>query len=193
MAWVKAEYAGELAVVAAWIAALTPWSLTFNPNAPLGSYLFVARFPLGELQVRIPTEITADGTVVGRADAVLAETYPGFEIIGPVFVTDPVRAAAFYSQPALVRGSVVWAVGAVVVLVALGLSIWLYRDESGVRDRLPFDEVRTMGVLLGLVALLFVIATAFYVQARATVGIPVPIGVLVVGLLAVVLLRVDRV
>lgn len=193
MAWVKAEYAGELAVVSAWIAALTPWSLTFQPEAPAGSFMFMVRFPLLELQIRLPLEVTRNGEVIGRADAVLAESYPGVEVLGAAFVTNPIGAAGFYDQQSLVLGSVAWAAGGAVVVLALALSVWLYRNEEAVGERLPFDEVRTMGALLAVAALCFAAATVGYLRGSDLVGVPVPVGVLVLGALAVVLLRVERV
>jgi hypothetical protein len=36
MAWVKAEYAGELAVLATWLTALLPWSVSFLRRSPRG-------------------------------------------------------------------------------------------------------------------------------------------------------------
>lgn len=193
MAWVKAEYAGELAVVSAWIAALVPWSLTFDPNAPAGSYMFMVRFPVLEVQIRLPLVVTGNGEVIGSAEAVLADNFPGTELGWSVFATDPVSAATFYDQQALVLGSVAWAAGAVVVLVAVALSVWLYFDEAGARERLPVDEVRTMGALLAVAVVLFGLATVGYVIGSDLVGLPVPLGVVVVGALAAALLRVERV
>lgn len=193
MAWVKAEYAGELAVVSAWIAALTPWSLTLQPNAPAGSWMFMARFPLFEVQIRLPTVFREGGEVIGSAAPALAESYPGFGLLWGAFVTNPVSATLFYEEQSLVLGSAAWAAGALVVLLAVALSLWLYRDEATVQERLAVDEVRAMGVLLAVSAVCFAVATVGYFQARALVGIPLPIGVVVVGALAVTLWRVERV
>lgn len=193
MAWVKAEYAGELAVVSAWIAALTPWSLTFNPNAPAGSWMFVVRLSVLELQIRLPTVIREGGDVIGSAASALAATYPGVGLFWSAFVTDPVSAALFYEDQSLVLGSVAWALGALVVVLAVALSIWLYRDEAAVRETLPYDEVRTMGVLLAAATALFGVATVAYFLGRDVVGVPVPLGVVVVGALAATLLRIERV
>lgn len=193
MPWVKAEYAGELAVLSAWLAALVPWSLTADLSAPGGSYMFVLRWPLFELQIRVPLEVTANGEVIGNASALLAQQFPGAELFGGLFVTDPVSAAAFYDARPLVLGSVAWAAGAVVVLIAVALSVAMYRDEAGTRARLPADDVRTMGGLLALATLAFAVATLLYAAERAVVGLPIPIGVVVVGALAVGLLRTERV
>jgi hypothetical protein len=192
MAWVKAEYAGELAVVAAWVAALTPWSLTLQPNGPLGSILFWVRWPLGELQVRLASTVTIDGTEVS-VSAVLAEAYPGSQVFGPFFVADPVAATAFDGFPAVTYGGWGWVIGALAVVVALGLSVALYRDEAGTTARLPVDPIRGMAGLLGLATLGFGAATVGLWFGPPRVGVPIPIGVVVVGALSVALARVERV
>jgi hypothetical protein len=192
MAWVKAEYAGELAVVAAWVATLTPWSLTLQPNGPLGSILFLVRWPLGELQVRLASSITFGDTEVTASPA-LAELYPGTHLGGPFFVADPVSATAFYDVPAVTYGGWGWVIGTIAVVVALGLSVALYRDEAGTTARLPVDPVRGMAGLLGVATTGFAAATVGLWFGPPRVGVPLPVGVVVVGALAIALFRVDRV
>ena len=192
MAWVKAEYAGELAVVAAWVAALTPWSLTLQPKGPLGSILFMVRWPVGELQVRLASTVTIDGAEVA-VSAVLAEAYPGVRVLGPVFVADPLSATAFYGVPVLAYGGWGWVLGGLAVLVAVGLSVALYRDESGTTDRLPVDPVRGMAALLAVATVGFAAATVGVWFGPPRVGVPIPVGVVVVGALSGVLARVERV
>lgn len=190
MAWVKAEYAGELAVVAAWIAALVPWSVSLQPSAPFGSIFFAVRWPLFELQVRIPAAVDGDQQPVAEA---LADVYPGTNLGGGFYLAEPVTAASHYGSTTLTNGSLAWMVGAAIVLVAVVLSIALYRDESGTATRLPVDHVRLMALILGLATAAFAVASAFYWIGPDFIGVPVPVGVLVVGALAVVLARVERV
>lgn len=192
MPWVKAEYAGELAVVSAWVAALLPWSVSLLPEGPLGSILFMVRWPLLELQVRIPADVTI-AEQPAPVEEILAEVYPGVKLFGSFYVTEPVTVATHYGIEPLFYGGLAWLAGAAVVVVAVALSLALYRDEAGTTRRLPVDPVRGMAGLLGLAALAFAVASAFYWQGQELVGIPVPIGVLVVGALAVVLARVERV
>lgn len=192
MAWVKSAYAGELAVISAWIAALTPWSMTLQPDAPLRSIVFVVRWPLLELQIRAASTVTIDGEPLAVGDAI-AQVYPGTHLLGGAYLTHPIDAATFYGRETLELGSIAWAVGAVCVLVALALSIAMYRDEAGTREHLPYDEVRIMGVVLGAAAVGFGVATVLYFRASEALGYPIPIGVIVVGALATVLLRIERV
>jgi hypothetical protein len=190
MPWVKAEYAGELAVVAAWITALVPWSVSLLPDGPLGSILFIVRWPLLELQVRIPAAVNGESLPV---EQLLAEVYPGTKLFGSFYMTEPITTATYYEVQPLFYGGVAWVGGAGLVIGALALSLALYRDETGTAERLPVDHVRVMAVLLGLVTIAFAIATIYYWIGREIVGIPLPVGVLIVGALAVILGRVDRV
>lgn len=43
MAWARSEYAGEMAVVSAWISALMPWSVTV-PSPADAAFDFVVRY-----------------------------------------------------------------------------------------------------------------------------------------------------
>jgi len=192
MPWVKSEYAGELAVLSAWIAALVPWSVTVHTGGPLGSWLFMIRFPLAELQVRAASTVTIDGQEVQVAE-LIDQVYPGVAVWGNAYLVDPISAATTYEVTVLQLGSVAWAVGTVFVVLAVLLSLAMYRDEAATARRLPADEVRVMGGLLLAATLAFVAATVLYLQGRDVVGVPIPVGVVVVGALAVALLRVDRV
>jgi hypothetical protein len=165
MVWVRSEYAGELAVLSAWIAALVPWNVTYSPAVAGGSVLFV-RFPF--LQVRF-----AWGVPVARA----------------VAVSDPLSAIEFQAGQSIELAYQVWAVGAVVLAVALLLSVAYYLRE----DRLeagPVDPVRVMGALLGLGGVVLSVST-YLLVTRGFPGVPVPLVVVHLAL-AGVLLRVDR-
>jgi hypothetical protein len=190
MAWVKAEYAGELAVVSAWIAALVPWSLSLQSSAPFGSFFFAVRWPLFELQVRIPATVEGDPQPVAEA---LTDVYPGSGIGGGLYVTEPLSGLEHYGSDALINGNLAWLVGAGVVLVAVGLSLALYLNEAGTAERLGADPVRLMAQLLGVTTVAFAAASVLYWLGPDYVGTPIPIGVIVVGALAVVLARVERV
>lgn len=190
MAWVDSEYASELSVVAAWLAALVPWSVSVYSRGPLGSRIFAFRFPLVELQVRAATRIEGDPAA---ASEILAQLVPGTPVYGSIFALDPLSATFAFEEQSLVLGGAAWLLGALVVLTVFALSLALYRDEAAVAARLQWDEVRVVGVLLMICSLCFAAASGFYFLGRSAVGIPIPIGVIVVGALAVVLLQVERV
>jgi len=166
MVWVRSEYAGELAVLSAWLAALVPWNVTYSPNVAGGSLLFV-RFPF--LQVRY-----AFGVPLARA----------------VDVSDPLSAAAFQAGSSIQVAYQAWIVGAAVLAVAVGLSLLYYRREAAVEAG-PVDPVRLMGALLTLGAVTLAAAT-YLLATRGFPGIPIPVGVVVTLVLGAVLLRVER-
>lgn len=189
MAWVDPDYAEEFAVVSAWLAALVPWSATYHSMPERASLLVAARFPVAEFQMR-GTDIVVDGEQIA-AESILAQLLPGMHVAGDLYVTTPATAAGFYTDGALVWGSYLWTAGAVLVALAVALSVGLYR-ESDALSVLPVDPVRAMGGLLATTALALGVASVLYFQARETVGIPVPVGVVLAGVLAAVLLRIER-
>lgn len=219
MPWVRSEYAGEVAVVSAWIAALVPWTVTVQTALPpLGARVYFARFGLFGLQIRPRQTIrvrTSEALVEGQAgggavnrtvpiDHVIDLFVPGSKLLGNVYATTPPTATAFYANlPAtpettaagssLFLAGLAWTVGAVVLLGALALSVALYRDEAGVTERLPVDPVTAIGGLLGITCLAFAAATVLFYLGRSVTGIPIPIGVVIIGALAVALLRAERV
>lgn len=189
MAWVKSEYAAEVSVLSAWLAALVPWSVSFYAG-PVGSRLFSFRFPLAELQVRAALRINGETAL---AEEALAQVYPGTHLLGGIWAITPVSAITGFGQVVLSAGGIAWALGALVVLVAVALSLAMVRDEEATAARLPRDNVRIMGGLLAIATVCFGTASVLYFLGRSVVGIPIPVGVLVVGTLAVSLLRVERV
>ncbi|MHB9286023.1 hypothetical protein ACKVMT_03170 [Halobacteriales archaeon Cl-PHB] len=191
MSWVDPEYAEEFAVVSGWLAALVPWSLTYHGGGPLGSVLIAMRLPLVEFQLRGASTVTIDGDPVDTA-ALMAETYPGTKIGGDLFVTSPPTAASFYDKLPLVWGSLFWTLGGLLVLGAVVLAFALYLREAAVTERLPLDPVPAMGWLLAGATVALAGAIVCYFLARGLVGIPVPVGVVVTGILAGVLLGFDR-
>ena len=60
--WVKSEYAGELAVISAWVSMLVPWNIAFQTKAPFQSTVVFLRFALFELQFRFASQITINDT-----------------------------------------------------------------------------------------------------------------------------------
>jgi hypothetical protein len=167
MVWVRSEYAGELAVLSAWLAALVPWNVTFSTGVLGGSALFV-RFPF--FQVRF-----LFGVPIGQA----------------VLVEDPLSALASQAGTTLAVAYQAWVVGAVVLVLAVLLSVAYYLREERV-ETAPVDPVRVMGGLLGAGGLVLAAATYLLVENSPFSGVPIPLGVLLQLVLAAVLLTVER-
>jgi uncharacterized protein (TIGR04206 family) len=181
--WVDSEYAGELAVLSAWLGALTPWNVQPTSVEVLGgeaSTLYV-RVPLFQVQFASLPEVVDPGT--------------GLELPGGVRVADVVSATVAPSGIDAIFANhyvtALWGVGALAVGVGVALSLALYVGESTVERRLPVDPVRLMGVLIGAGAVAFG-AASYQVYATALPGTPVPVGVVVLAVLSAVLLTVDR-
>jgi uncharacterized protein (TIGR04206 family) len=196
--WVKSEYASELAVLSAWVAMVLPWNVVYFPNAAGGSTVVFLRFALVEIQVRAATIITLVNNRTGdvrrvAADGLLAQQFPGTELAADVFVTTPPTSALFYEAPELQQAGLAWTVAAASFLLAFVLSLALYTKEEAVRERLPVDPVRLLGALLAAGTVGTALATWLYYLARDLAGTPIPVGVVIIGVLAVVLLRAERV
>lgn len=164
--WVRSEYAGELAVLSAWLGAFVPWDVSLVSDVAGGNALFV-RFPFVEVRY-------AFGLPVGRATLVL----------------DPLSALGFYRDTAVAVGYQVWLLGAVLVAAALALSAAYYLREERVASG-PVDPVRLMGALLTGAGVTFAAAT-YLIATRGFPSVPVPVGAGLLLLLGAVLLRVDR-
>ncbi|WP_135851428.1 DUF7549 family protein [Halorussus salinus] len=150
MVWVRSEYAGELAVVAAWLSALLPWNVTYSTLDGLGSVLFV-RFPF--VQVRYVF---------------------GIDISEAVAVRTPLGALAYQEGQSIAAAYQAWTVGAALVGAAVVLSVLLYRYEERVESLT--DPVAAMGVLLGLAGVVLSAAT-WLLWTRGFPGLPIPVGV----------------
>ena len=177
MVWVRKEYAGELAVLTTWFTALVPWNIHYAPLSDAASVLFV-RFPL--LQVRY---------VFGLK--LLRGTQVGLPVPSPL-VDDAgfvVSAMAFQDSPSLTTAYEIWAVGALVYLLALGISIAYYRDEERV-EAWRVDPVGLLGGLLLLTAGAFGAASVFTYGVFP--GVPIPLGAVLTGLFGIVLLTAER-
>jgi hypothetical protein len=166
MTWVRAEYAGALAVVSTWLTAFVPWNLTYSADVSGGAVLFV-RFPFFQLRY-------AFGVPLARR----------------VAVSDPLSAAAFQAGQSIQLAYQVWAVGAGVLAVAVVLATAYYRYEDAVESG-PVDPVRLLGGLLGVSGGVLAVST-YLLATRGFPGIPIPIGVALLFVLGGVLLTVDR-
>ena len=171
MVWVRSEYAGELAVAFAWLAALLPWTVSYSTLPGLGSVLFV-RFPF--VQVRYAFGIpVADG----------------------VSVRTPLDALALQSGQSVAVAYSAWVGGAAAIGAALLLSVLLYRDEAGVEARIEslvgISAVRVVGGLLALAAVVFSVAT-WLLWTRGLPGIQLPVGVVLLYVFGGTLLVVRR-
>lgn len=169
MAWVNSEYAGELSVVAAWVAALLPWSVSVRSGELLGASasLVVVRFPFAMFQFLFGPDVQ------------------GFDPVVPVWA-----APDFTGSAAVSTAYTVWLAGAVVVLAAVALSVLYYARDDLVEERAPVDPVRIMGALLTLAGVLLLVSAVQLFGAQG--GVTVPVGALIVPALGVVLLRTER-
>ncbi|MFT4923048.1 MAG: hypothetical protein ACI8XM_002270 [Haloarculaceae archaeon] len=166
--WVRSEYAGELAVLSTWLAALLPWSVTvFQPD-------------------------------VGQADltAVWIRFLPGrfLYVFGLGFSEEsPYRwvweVPGFVATSGETLGSYVWLAGVAVFVVALGISIVYYLDEERA-EAWRFDPVNLLGGLLAVAGGVLLVATGVYGLSQG--GIVFPIGAIFQVGFGVLLLRVDR-
>lgn len=162
--WVRSEYAGELAVLSAWVTALLPWSVSFV--RALGGGVLVVRFPFFEVQYQI-------GLSIGEA----------------VGIFGPLNAFRLQRGTAAAAGYRLWVAGAVVVGLALALSVAYYLREARL-EASPVDPVRAMGGLLLGGSLVLGGATALLFTKFP--GFTLPVGVPLTLALAVTLLVADR-
>jgi len=164
MAWVKSEYAGELAVLSTWLVAVAPWSVSVFGNGQVTGVVF--RFLPFRVQylygISIPNELR------------FAWAWE----------------AAQLSENAGLSGTL-WTVALALFAVTFGASVVYYLREDGFADRLPLDPVRLFGGLLGAIGLLVLVATVRLNLGGGFLGTTVPIGALVAPVLAAVLLTAD--
>lgn len=195
--WVRSKYASELAVICAWITVFIPWNITYHSRdwpIDIDSSIFLLRFPFVELQFRDGVEITEiNGTAVGLDVTQFQErAYAGTEVSNQIFLTTPLQSGGFYDG-LLAYASWLWLVASVAIAAAFAFSIVLYAREAWVTSRLPVTPVRLMGAMLGVGALGTGGATVLYFLEREAIGVPIPIGVVIIGLLAAVLLQTEEV
>ncbi len=168
MVWVRSEYAGELAVVSAWLAALVPWNVTYATAEGVGGVLYV-RFVFAEFLYFTDLEIG------GRSVEFLSIR----------------QAVAQQTGEFVFVAYLAWTIGAVLVAAAVVLSVAYYLREERVEAG-PIDPVRLMGALLGGAGVVLVAAN-YLVVTRGIPGIPIPVGTLLLLALGGVLLSVERV
>lgn len=170
MVWVKSEYAGELAVVSAWISAIVPWYLSYAPEItrPDSAVLFV-RFPF--FQVR----------------------YIFNEPLAEAVVFSWIYGAAEWDDGANQIAYELWYVGFAIIAVALALSIAMYLRNDRLEELLPVPAVRMMGALLTLSGLVLAASTVLFYTRTIFGEYPIPLGLPILLALGVILLRVDLV
>lgn len=165
MVSLRTKYAGELAVLATWASALLPWSVSFASRG--GISLVVVRWQVFLFQFIFGASLPGEAPFQTVLGAITRES-GGVE-----------QAYQF------------WAVGAVVFLAALVVSIAYYAREEQFEDRSPVDPVRLLGGLLLVSGLVEAVATALLINRYP--GTTVPIGALFLLVFGVILLRVERV
>jgi len=167
MAWVKSEYAGELAVLSTWLVAIAPWSVSVFGVGPVTGVVF--RFlPFRVLYlygIEIPNELT---------------------------VLWAWESSATQGGDAAVLAATLWTAAVAVFAVAFVASVAYYAREAAFANRLPVDAVRFFGALLGVVGLLVLAATVLFNTSSGYAGTTIPVGALVAPVLAALLLTVDR-
>lgn len=168
--WVRSEYAGELAVLATWLTALLPWSVSV---------------------VRPSPNLAAQFTVVNVRFVFFQFHYLYGLPSADQSLTDAVQVVT--QVPAFVPGNQtleawVWVAGAGLFAVLLALSLVYYAREGWLVARVPVDLVRVFGGIFALLAVTFSVATLLFFEHQLTV----PVGTLFMWLFAVTLLRVDR-
>lgn len=191
--WVRSEYANELAVLSAWLTLFVPWNVASHshtvPNLGADTSILFLRFPLVEFQYRNEEILfeQSGGTINIDVSESLDLAYPGTHLFDQLYFTWPHSAAQFYTST-LQQASLLWTGAAVMFAVAFLFSIALYLREDAVVERLPILPVRLMGILLGVGALGTAGASILYYTQRDLVGFPIPVGVIVIALLALMLL-----
>lgn len=165
MAWVRSEYAGELAVLAAWLSALLPWSVSVTSQEGLS--LVAVRFPFFMFRFLFGADLGAADQPFHTVVAMLGQA------------SNQTNLRAYY----------VWLGAAVLLGAALLLSFAYYAREERV-EAAPVDPVRVMGGLLLGAGLLLAGSTVLLWQGYF--GTTIPIGSLLVIVLGVLLVRVER-
>lgn len=168
MVWVRSEYAGELAVVSAWLAAVVPWNITYASAEGLPGTILYLRFPFFEVQYLIDFQIDEQQFFLNTiGDAVSQQIGQG------VFIA--------YAT---------WLAGAALVGLAVLVSIAYYLEEERVEAG-QVDPVLLIGGLLTVAGVVLAVASYLFVT-RGIPGYPVPVGTVLLLVLGGILLRVDR-
>lgn len=164
MAWVRSEYAGALAVLCTWAAAVLPWSVTYFSVGSITQVLVRVHWGVFKFQFGAPEDL------VLPSQTVLAE----------------LDTAA---NPGIRQATLVW-IGAAAVMTALvAFSVAYYLREERV-EALPVDPVRLTGGALLVVAVAHAASLWLLLAHRA--GTTVPVGAVFEFVFAYLLLTVDR-
>lgn len=168
-AWVRSEYAGELAVVLTWASAFIPWSVSLSRFAE-GVTFVVIRFPFFMFQFLYGVELEG-----AERPFLTVVSAPGFP--------DPAK------QLGVVRAYQIWLVAAGVFGLAVLFSVAYYLAEQRIESG-PVDPVRGLGAALVLSAVLLSVSTVMLLVGYG--GLSIPVGVLFLYLFGGVLLVVER-
>jgi len=169
MAWVRSEYAGELAVLSVWLTALLPWSVSFLRETILGREVTVVNIRFVLFQFHYVFGISLGEQSLDDMFQVVFEL-PGF------VPTNQVPEARL------------WLAAAVVFAALLCLSFLYYTREEWLAETVPVDLVRLFGGVFAVLALAFSAATVMFFPHQTTV----PVGTIFMWVFALVLLRIDR-
>ena len=175
MVWVKSEYAEELAVLATWLSALVPWSISYGSFAVTSGQdlaLVILRFPFVGIRYQL-----------------------GVQILGGTSVKTPLQfrqevVNAGGGALSQVPGYDLWLVGVALLAVAVVVSLLMYFEVDAALDAIPTDPVRVLGALLLGVAVVLLGST--YVLFTTQAALFVPFGVFLQLAFGIILLRVDR-
>lgn len=164
--WVRSEYAGELAVLSAWMCALLPWSVLYASRD--GARLIRGHF------VYVFFQFAPGSGMEGLIQNVV--------LIG--------GGRTFGANEAVAFGYRLWVLGAFVMTLAVLLSFVYYLYDQALEERSPVDPVRVMGALLVTAGIPF--AGATYFVHTGGLGVTVPVGVPFMFVLGGLLLIVER-
>ncbi|MDS0258429.1 TIGR04206 family protein [Haloarcula sp. S1CR25-12] len=182
MAWVKSEYAGELAVLSTWLVAIAPWSVSLFGGGQFTGVVF--RFLPFRLQYLFGISVPNELTFLWAWEAATIQQ-------GPTTLAAYLWTAVVEQNYTVLAG-LLWTVGLAVFAVAFLASVVYYVREERFAAALPLDPVRLFGGLLGLVGLLTVVGTVFLNLTGGFAGTTVPVGALFAPVLSYLLLTVDR-
>ena len=169
--WVRSEYAGELAVLATWLTALLPWSVSVVSASPRG---MDATFTVVNIRFVFLQFHYLFGISLGEQSL--------DELVQFVF-----EIPAFVPANQVLEGKI-WVVATAFYALMLLLSILYYAREDVVVEYSPIDPVRLFGVGFAVLGVAFFVATAMFFQHQTTV----PIGALFMWVFAAMLLQVER-
>jgi len=196
--WVRSEYAGELAVLATWLTALLPWSVSVLRESPSwidGTFTVVnIRFVflqfhylfgialgrqsldgLVQFVFEIPGFVPTNQVPEGRLWLATAVFFGGMLLLSVVYYArDEWLEAAAERAEVRVADAIPDALADAV--------------PATVAARLTLDPVRVFGACFAVLAVAFSVSTAMFFQHQPTV----PVGALFMWVFAAVLLRVER-